>query len=497
MLVILDGWGLGTIKKADAIQAANTPYMDQFSAEYPSATLTTFGEQVGLPAGQMGNSEVGHLNIGAGRIVFQALARINNSIKDDTLKEEAKIKEAIQYCKDKNRGIHLMGLCSDGGVHSHVEHLKSLIDIFSSHGIQCHLHLFMDGRDTDPKSGVGYIQTVQDHISDKNAEIATIIGRYYAMDRDMRWERIKKAYDLMIKGEGEVISDAVSAMNDQYASGVTDEFMPAMLLDENGLIKEDDAVLFFNFRTDRPRQITMAMTQNDYPDFGLSKMNLHFITMTKYSADFKGLHIVFDNDAIQQTLGEVISTNGKTQVRIAETEKYPHVTFFFNGGKEDPFAGEKRILVASPKVATYDLQPEMSAPEVTTSIIEEIMSNHPDFVCLNYANPDMVGHTGDFDAVVKAVETVDSCLGELSEVALSEGYEIIIIADHGNSDYMVNEDGSPHTAHTTNLVPLIYVSNSKKYSDIKSGKLADIAPTILQIMDIKLPELMTGNALLI
>ena len=496
ILVILDGWGLGKIKSSDAIQTAHTPVMDNLYKNHPNTTLITFGEEVGLPAGQMGNSEVGHLNIGAGRIVFQELARINNSIANNTLKDEEKIKDTIKYCKLNGKPVHLMGLLSDGGVHSHINHLKALIDILDDAKVPSFLHFFLDGRDTDPKSGVSYIQDVISHISNKNSSIASIIGRYFAMDRDMRWERIKKAYDLIINGVGIESNDPIKEIQSNYKEGNTDEFMPGIIVDKDGCIKENDAVLFFNFRTDRPRQITTALSQQDLPEYEMTSMDLHFVTMTQYSEDFKGIHVIFDKSPIKDTLGEVLAKKERSQVRIAETEKYPHVTFFFSGGIESEWQGEKRILIPSPKVATYDLKPEMSAPEVTHAIIEEILSNQPDYICLNYANADMVGHTGDFQAAIKAVQCVDQCVGELKEVAVSEGYDLLIIADHGNSDYMINDDGSPNTAHTTNLVPVIYVSNDDRFSHIKSGKLADIAPTLLNIMEIEQPKLMTGENLL-
>ena len=496
ILVILDGWGLGQVKSADAIQAADTPVMDRLYKKHPHNTLVTHGEEVGLPAGQMGNSEVGHLNIGAGRIVYQELARINKSINDDTLKDEAEIQNLINFCSEARKSVHLIGLLSDGGVHSHINHVKALVDIFHNSQISTRLHLFLDGRDTDPKSGVSYVEDIISHIKGKDSKVVSIIGRYYAMDRDMRWERIKKAYDLMVNGVGKEVNDPIKFLESQYEAGTTDEFISPAILDEEGCIKEGDAVLFFNFRTDRPRQLTMALTQNDYPDHDMKALNIHFTTMTQYSEAFSGVKVVFTKDTLEDTLGEVLAKEKLNQVRIAETEKYPHVTFFFSGGVEQEWNGEKRILIPSPKVATYDLQPEMSAREVTKAIIEEIMSNHPDYICLNYANADMVGHTGDFDAVVKAVECVDTCLGELIDVALDDDYDLIIIADHGNGDYMINEDGTPHTAHTTNPVPIIYVSNDKRFDKIRSGKLADVAPTLLKIMGVSQPDKMTGQVLL-
>ncbi len=496
MLVILDGWGLGVIEKADAIKAARTPITDSLYQNHPNATLVTFGKEVGLPEGQMGNSEVGHLNIGAGRIVFQELARINNSINKNTLKDEVAIVNAIAYCKSQGKPMHLMGLLSDGGVHSHINHLKALIDIFHNEGIDSLLHLFLDGRDTDPKAGVGYLTEILSHLEGKRSKISTVIGRYFAMDRDERWERIKKAYDVLVNGIGKYTDDILKSVKTQYELNITDEFMPPMLMHKDGCIKEGDAVLFFNFRTDRPRQITNVLTQKDFPEMEMNTLGLYFVTMTQYSESYKGLYVVFNKTPIEDTLGEVLSKKGLSQVRIAETEKYPHVTFFFSGGVEKEWVGEKRILIPSPKVATYDLKPEMSAPALTHAIIEEIISNQPDYICLNYANVDMVGHTGDFQAAVKAVECVDNCLGEINLVALEEGYDIIIIADHGNADYMINEDGSPNTAHSTNLVPIIYVSNDKKIQKIRRGNLADVAPTILKIMGINRPTKMTGHNLL-
>jgi len=494
-LIILDGWGLGKVKHSDAILAANTPVFDGLMKNNPNSTLVTYGKEVGLPEGQMGNSEVGHLNIGAGRIVFQELARINNSIDNSTLQKEAAIKNLMAYCLNEKRPLHLMGLLSDGGVHSHIDHLLALIEIFEEKGLEINLHLFLDGRDTDPKNGVKYIQTVLDHCKNKNASLTSIIGRYYAMDRDQRWERIKKAYDLIVKGIGQKTDNIVQSVQEEYKKGVTDEFMPPFILDKGKCISDKEAVLFFNFRTDRPRQITRALTQEDFKEYGMHKLKLHFTTMTNYSDSFNRLNVVFEKTPIPDTLGQVISDQKLTQVRIAETEKYPHVTFFFSGGKEEAEIGEKRILIPSPKVATYDMQPEMSAQEVTESIIEEIMSNQPDFICLNYANADMVGHTGDFRAAKKACETVDACLGNVVEVAKSEKYEIVVIADHGNSDYMINENGTPNTAHTTNLVPMILISQTRKIL-LNSGKLADVAPTILELMGITAPKNMTGNSLI-
>jgi 2,3-bisphosphoglycerate-independent phosphoglycerate mutase len=501
LLVILDGWGKGKDAASDALQAADTPFVDSLYTKYPNSDLVTYGEEVGLPEGQMGNSEVGHLNIGAGRVVYQDFARINKAIKDDNLKDEKVLVEALQYAKDNNKPVHLMGLLSDGGVHSHIKHLTALCDITEAHGLDnVFVHAFLDGRDTDPKGGAGYLQTLLSHIENQKVELASVVGRYYAMDRDKRWERIKLAYDLLIDGVGEQTTDVIATVKKEYADGKTDEFMPAIACTKNGksiaTINEGDVVLFFNYRTDRPRQLTEVLTQQAHPDFGMKPLDLYYVTMTRYDENFKGMHVIFTKDNLENTLGEIIAKAGMTQTRIAETEKYPHVTFFFSGGREQEFEGEKRLLVASPKVATYDLQPEMSAPEVTSSIINDIKTNQPNFICLNYANTDMVGHTGDFEAAKVAATTVDACLKELAETALAHDYELIVIADHGNSDYMVNEDGSPNTAHTTNPVPCFFLSNSLAGRTIKNGKLGDIAPTILSILGVDAPEEMTGTTLI-
>lgn len=502
MLIILDGWGKGTKPEADAIQQANTPYVDSLYQSYPNAELVTFGEEVGLPEGQMGNSEVGHLNIGAGRVVYQELARINKAVRERTLNSNAKLLAAMKYAKDHNKAVHLMGLVSDGGVHSHINHLKALCDISEEQGLEkTFIHAFMDGRDTDPKGGVDYLKEVVEHIGNQKVELATVVGRYYAMDRDKRWERVKVAYDLLVNNEGEKSNDILGLMPKRYAEGETDEFLkPIVMVNENDVpmakIEENDVVIFFNFRTDRPRQITTVLTQEGMPDFDMHTLPLHFVTMTNYNAAFKGLHILFEKDDIKNTIGEVLANAGKTQVRIAETEKYPHVTFFLNGGREAVFEGEKRFVIPSPKVATYDLQPEMSAFEVTDTIVKELLEHQPDFVCLNYANADMVGHTGDFQAAMKAAETVDTCLKKLLETGLNLGYESIVIADHGNSDFMINADGTPNTAHTTNMVPCIFVSNTHQNATIKSGKLGDLAPTILDLMGLEKPGEMTGEVLI-
>lgn len=500
LLVILDGWGKGQNKESDALQAADTPFVDSLYVDYPNSDLVTYGEEVGLPDGQMGNSEVGHLNIGAGRIVYQDFARINKAVREDSLKDEAVLKEALQYAKDRNKSIHLMGLLSDGGVHSHINHLLALCDITEAEGLEnVFIHAFMDGRDTDPKGGAGYLKTLQEHISNQKVKLATVIGRYYAMDRDKRWERVKLAYDLLVKGVGEATNDVVSSVEKQYSEGVTDEFLNPLFIEKNGrpisTLQEGDVVIFYNYRTDRPRQLTEVLTQKAYPEYGMHPLQLHYVTMTRYDENFKGLHVIYTKDNLKNTLGEVISDAGLTQVRIAETEKYPHVTFFFSGGREEEYKGEKRLLVSSPKVATYDLQPEMSANEVTESIVKNIKEEQPNFICLNFANTDMVGHTGDFEAAKVAATAVDTCLKELIEVALAHDYEAIVIADHGNSDFMVNEDGTPNTAHTTNPVPCFFISKNINGRSVKNGKLGDIAPTILSLLGLESPKEMTGKIL--
>lgn len=500
LLVILDGWGKGRDAASDALQAADTPFVDSLYKDYPNADLVTYGEEVGLPEGQMGNSEVGHLNIGAGRVVYQDFAKINKAVRENTLREETVLKEAIAYAKEKGKAVHLMGLLSDGGVHSHINHLLALCDITEDAGLKdVFIHAFLDGRDTDPKGGSGYLKTLLAHIESQSVELASVIGRYYAMDRDKRWERVELAYDLLVKGEGESTKDIIASVEEQYAEGKTDEFMPALVCTKNDApvaqIQADDVVIFFNFRTDRPRQLTEVLTQQAYPDYEMKPLALHYVTMTRYDENFKGLHVIFTKEDLKNTLGEIVENAGLTQTRIAETEKYPHVTFFFSGGREKEFTGEKRILIPSPKVATYDLQPEMSAREVTNAIVDDIQTNQPNFICLNYANTDMVGHTGDFEAAKKAASTVDTCLKELSEAALAKGYEIIVIADHGNSDYMINEDGSPNTAHTTNPVPVFFLSNNLNGRSIKNGKLGDIAPTILSLLGLDAPNEMTGEVL--
>jgi len=501
-LIILDGWGHGLDPNVSAIAQADTPFVDNLYHQYPNAELVTFGEEVGLPEGQMGNSEVGHLNIGAGRVVYQELARINKEIKDNTLRENEVLKEGIEEAKRTTKRIHLLGLLSDGGVHSHINHLLALCDILKEEDVEVFIHAFLDGRDTDPKGGIGYLTTVQNHIEESNAKIATVIGRYYAMDRDNRWERVQKAYHLLVNGRGEMCTDILSAVSAQYEAGITDEFMEALQNTEDGKaignIKDGDTVIFYNYRTDRPRELTKVLTQEHNHEYNMHTLNLNYLTMTNYDASFKGLHVIFEKDNLVNTLGEVVEMNGLKQVRIAETEKYPHVTFFFSGGREEPFENESRIMVASPSVATYDLQPEMSAGEVTDKLIANIKNETPDFICLNYANTDMVGHTGVFEAGKIAANFVDGCLSRLVPVMLDHAYSIIIIADHGNSDIMINPDGSPHTAHTTNLVPVFFLTKDEELKNLKmkNGKLADVAPTLLEVMKVEKPEEMDGEVLL-
>jgi 2,3-bisphosphoglycerate-independent phosphoglycerate mutase len=499
VLLILDGWGYGKKDQSDAAYAANTPFFDSMLQNYPNSKLEASGEAVGLPAGQMGNSEVGHMNLGAGRVVYQELGRINKAITDRTLHSNEVLVKAFDYAKANNKAVHFIGLVSDGGVHAHINHLKALCDAAGENGLKdVFVHAFLDGRDTDPNSGLGFIKSLNEHLETSAGKIASIVGRYYAMDRDNRWERVKLAYDVMVNGIGEKAIRAEDAILKSYQLGITDEFtQPIVITDVNGeptaTIKADDVVICFNYRTDRGREITSALCQTDFPDFGMKKLPLYYVTMTTYDESFEGVNVIFTKDDLSNTLGEVLEANLKTQIRIAETEKYPHVTFFFSGGREKEFAHEKRILIPSPKVATYDLQPEMSAAGITEAITKELESEWPDFVCLNFANPDMVGHTGVFDAVVKAVETADYCASEVVKIGISHGYSFIILADHGNSEYMLNSDGSVNTAHTTNLVPCILIDED--YKSIADGKLGDIAPTILKIMGIEIPEIMTGNCL--
>lgn len=501
ILIIMDGWGLGNIKSADAIQNASTPFINSLYDQYPHTTLITHAESVGLPKGQMGNSEVGHLNIGAGRVVFQELLRINKMIVSGQLQKNEVLNSAFRYAKENNKPVHFMGLVSDGGVHSHIEHLKALCTYASEYGLKdFFVHAFTDGRDCDPRSGIEFIEELQDQLHVAGGEIASVVGRYYAMDRDKRWQRIKEAYDLLTEGNGKQTQDLLAAVQESYDDGVTDEFIkPIVKTDETGkpvaTIKEDDVVICFNFRTDRCREITQVLTQSDFPDFGMKKINLHYVTLTEYDHTFQNVQVMLDHDNLPMTLGEVLSKAGKKQLRIAETEKYPHVSFFFSGQREEPFDGEERILIPSPKVATYDLQPEMSAPEVRDRVVEQINSGKFDFICLNFANVDMVGHTGVFEAAVKAVETIDQCVQATTEAALQNNYAVFIIADHGNADYIINEDGSPNTAHSMNPVPFIVADRTMDFK-IRSGKLADIAPTILTMMDIPVPNEMTGEILI-
>jgi 2,3-bisphosphoglycerate-independent phosphoglycerate mutase len=498
-LIILDGWGIGDKSPSDAVFAANTPFMDHLFDTYTHAKLITCGEDVGLPAGQMGNSEVGHLNIGAGRIVYQELTRINKSIREGEFFDLPVLKAAMQKAKSDHVNVHLIGLVSKGGVHSSQDHLYALCDLAKKKGVpNVFIHAFTDGRDCDPKSGQGFLAELENHLKESTGKIASVIGRYYAMDRDNRWERVKKAYDLLVKGEGKSYASVSDVFVDAYQSGITDEFIePSVIADEGkpiAVIQPGDVVISFNFRTDRPREITEVLTQTDMHEFNMHKLDLHYCTMTNYDATFQHIHVIFEKDNLYNTLGEVLSKLDRSQVRIAETEKYPHVTFFFSGGQEEPFPLEKRILVNSPKVATYDLQPEMSAPEVKEKIIDHMKTERPNFICLNFANPDMVGHTGVYSAIVKAVETVDSCLQEVVENGLELGYEFIVIADHGNADYAVNPDGSPNTAHSLNPVPIILASKEKGLK-LEDGILADVAPTILRRLGIAAPLEMTGKSL--
>lgn len=501
ILVIMDGWGLGKVKSSDAIQNARTPFVSSLYSKYPNTTLTTCGELVGLPDGQMGNSEVGHLNLGAGRIVYQELQRINVAVRDGSFFKNDVLLNAIRYSKDNKKPLHLIGLVSDGGVHSHTTHLKAIITLCKQQGLQnVFVHAFTDGRDTDPKSGLGFVTDLQRHLAENTGKIASVSGRYYAMDRDKRWERVKLAYDALVNGTGEKATDALAAIQQSYSANVTDEFIkPTVILGANqqplATIKDGDAVICFNFRTDRCREITEVLSQTDMPDFGMKKLSLNYTTMTEYDKTFKNVHVVFENDNLNNTLGEILANNGRKQIRIAETEKYPHVSFFFSGGRETPFEGERRIMIPSPKVATYDLKPEMSANEVTDAIIPEIEKESADFICLNFANADMVGHTGVFSAAVKAVETVDKCVERVVTAALEHGYTIFLTADHGNADYLINADGTPNTAHTMNLVPLFIIDKNWKGS-VKPGKLGDIAPTILTMMQLPIPAEMSGDVLI-
>lgn len=500
ILMILDGWGKSPDPKVSAIDNANVPFINSLYTKYPSAQLRTDGLNVGLPEGQMGNSEVGHMNLGAGRIVYQDLAKINLAVQNKTMNQEKPLLDAFQYAKDNNKKVHFLGLLSNGGVHSHTSHLYSLIEAADKFGLKnTFVHAFTDGRDVDPKSGAGYIKDLENHLSNSNAKLATVIGRYYAMDRDKRWERVKLAYDLIVNFDGEHTTNVLESLQKSYSANVTDEFIqPLVVVDSNNnplaKIEENDVVIFFNFRTDRGRELTEALSQKDFHEFNMHKMNLYYVTMTNYDDTYNNVHVIYDKDNLTETLGEVIEKAGKTQIRIAETEKYPHVTFFFSGGRETPFIGESRILRNSPKVATYDLQPEMSAFELKDALVPELNKGAVDFVCLNFANGDMVGHTGVMAAAIKACEAVDACVKQVVEAALENNYTTIIIADHGNCETMINPDGSPNTAHTTNPVPIILVDNELK--TIHDGVLGDIAPTILELMGIAKPPVMTRNSLL-
>ncbi|MFB9054484.1 2,3-bisphosphoglycerate-independent phosphoglycerate mutase [Formosa undariae] len=500
ILMILDGWGKSPDPKVSAIDNANTPFIDSLYTKYPSAQLRTDGENVGLPEGQMGNSEVGHMNLGAGRIVYQDLVKINLAVKEHTLAKEKVLADAFQYAKDNNKPVHFLGLLSTGGVHSHIKHLFGLLDAAKDSGVQNSIvHGFTDGRDVDPKSGLGFVNQLEEHIKDTPAKIGSITGRYYAMDRDKRWERVKLAYDGMVNAEGEHTTDVAGAIALNYANDITDEFIkPIINCDENGnpvgKIEAGDVVIFFNFRTDRGRELTEVLSQTDHHEQNMHKLDLYYVTLTNYDENFKNVKVVFNKDNLKDTLGEVLARNNKKQIRIAETEKYPHVTFFFSGGQEDPFEGESRILKNSPKVATYDLQPEMSAFELKDALIPELQKGDVDFVCLNFANGDMVGHTGVMDAAIKACEAVDACVKEVVTTALDNGYTTLLIADHGNCETMINPDGSPNTAHTTNPVPLILIDNDLK--QIKDGVLGDMAPTILKLIGVEQPKAMTRHSLI-
>ncbi|QJD77173.1 2,3-bisphosphoglycerate-independent phosphoglycerate mutase [Spirosoma rhododendri] len=518
ILIILDGWGIPINPAVSAIEAAHTPFINSLYGKYPHSTLEASGLAVGLPVGQMGNSEVGHMNLGAGRIVYQDLVKINKAVDEHTLDNEPILVDALNFAKANGKKVHFIGLVSDGGVHAHTDHLKGLLSIAHAHQLtDVFVHAFTDGRDTDPKGGVDYISDLQQHMAQTTGQIASVVGRYYAMDRDNRWERVKVAYDAMVKGIGQPISPdgVISALQASYDADVTDEFIKPLIVSQPtgspvAVIEEGDVVLCFNFRTDRGREITQALTQKDFPDQGMHKLDLNYITMTKYDDEFVGVKVIFEKDNLENTLGEVLAGAGKTQIRIAETEKYPHVTFFFSGGREEPFTGEKRLLAPSPKemtvvneqgeqvvipIKTYDQKPEMSAFDIRDKIIPELENAETDFVCLNFANTDMVGHTGVFEAVVKAAETADACAKAVTEAALAHGYTTIIIADHGNAEFMLNEDGSPNTAHTTNLVPCILVDNDY-HPALNDGKLADIAPTVLQLLGVPQPPIMTGVSLI-
>lgn len=495
-LIILDGWGIAKDPSVSAIDKANTPFVDSLYTKYPHSQLEASGLAVGLPEGQMGNSEVGHMNLGAGRVVYQDLVKINLGVEDGSFASQPVLQEAFDYALAKNKKVHFIGLLSDGGVHSHINHLKGLTTAAAEKGLKdVNIHVFTDGRDTDPNGGVKYVADLEQHLAKSTGKIATVIGRYYAMDRDKRWERVKLAYDLLVNGVGEKYASAGEAIQASYDTGVTDEFIKPILIDEDGKIEEGDVVICFNFRTDRGRQITQALTQQDFHEQNMHKLDLYYVTMTRYDDTFKNVKVIYEKDNLSETMGEILAKARKKQIRIAETEKYPHVTFFFSGGREEEFEGEKRLMCPSPKVATYDLQPEMSAYDLRDAIIPELEKGEVDFVCLNFANPDMVGHTGVMEAAIKACEVVDECTKDVVEAGLKNDYTFIIIADHGNSDCMINADGSPNTAHTTQPVPCFLVSNDYK-GKIGNGKLGDVAPSLLELMDIAQPAAMTGVSLL-
>ena len=498
-LLILDGWGHGNKTKSNAMRNAKTPFIDSLYKKYPNSELLTDGAHVGLPEGQMGNSEVGHLNIGAGRVVYQDLVKINNAVKENTLKDNKALNSAFDYAKSTQKSLHFVGLVSNGGIHAHEKHLHHLCKLADTAGLKkVFIHAFTDGRDTDPRSGKGFIENLESKIENLSAKLVSVVGRYYAMDRDKRWERIKVAYDLLVHAKGEQSTNIVKSIQDSYENKLTDEFIqPITKVDAKGnavaKIQEGDLVICFNFRTDRCREITQVLSQEDYKEYNMFKLSLNYVTMTMYDRSFKNVSVLFHKDNLKNTLGEILSANKKTQIRIAETEKYPHVSFFFSGGREEPFIGEKRIMIPSPKVATYDLQPSMSAQKITDAIISEINDAPSDFICLNFANPDMVGHTGVYEAVIEALQTVDACAKQVVEAGLKQDYGFIIIADHGNADFMINTDGSPNTAHSTNPVPCFLVNTD--FSKIQNGKLADVAPTILKIMGIDIPQEMNGNVI--
>ncbi|KUG13750.1 phosphoglycerate mutase (2,3-diphosphoglycerate-independent) [Elizabethkingia sp. HvH-WGS333] len=500
ILAILDGWGLGLDPKVSAIAQANTPFIDSCLQKYPHSKLEASGLAVGLPAGQMGNSEVGHMNLGAGRVIFQNLVKLNMAVENKTLGNESEILAAFKYAKDNHKKIHFIGLVSDGGVHSHVNHLKGLLEAADDYGLEnVFVHAFTDGRDCDPHSGKGFIQDLIEFMDAKTGKLATIVGRYYAMDRDKRWERVRVAYDAMVNGIGLATNNPVGAIQKSYEEDITDEFLKPVICTQDGMpvakIEANDVVFCFNFRTDRGREITMALSQEDFPDYEMHKLPLYYVTLTNYDKTFHNVKVVYDENIITHTMGQILEENNRTQIRIAETEKYPHVTFFFSGGREEEFKGERRILCPSPKdVPTYDFKPEMSAYDITNAIVPELEKESADFICLNFANTDMVGHTGVFQAAVQAAETVDKCIEKVATTAYNHGYAVFILADHGNSDVMVNPDGSPNTQHSTNLVPFIVMDKDHTWN-VKDGKLGDVAPTILKVMGVNIPEEMTGDIL--